>query len=239
MLIEVDEEMHRIFLSNDDIRCSKCNGKGHIAEKCRKFDDEIPRTQTTMTTNLTTETRKRLASDPLSSPSTSETENNTTNETIEVHVTDKVTPGSQPSITLEPVKPTKQKNKRKKKIKIAIPIENLLGPLKNIIEKHQDKYPIDYEHLKKFISDTKSIPKTPKALKNLASKYVKQIDQLSEMLNNLYPELEHRSIKASFSTVQKILNSNTDTYTGSIENLNITDAQSASESESEAEKPLK
>lgn len=238
ILIEVDEEIHRIFLSNDDIRCSKCKGKGHIAEKCRKLDDELPTTQTTITLNTTTETRKRLASEPLNSPSASDTENNISNETIEVRVTETVIPGSQPSITVEPIKLTQRRattSTRRKKTKIAIPIENLLEPLKKIIRKHPKKYPIDYENLKKFISETKTIQKTPQELKKLARKYVEETDQLSEMLQNLYPELKHRSIKARFSTVQKILNSNTDNGSGSIENLNITDTQTATESESEVE----
>lgn len=190
------------------------------------MDEEISRTQTIFTPNLTTETRKRLASDPLE------------DETIEVRVSDTVALSSQPSITVEPIKPTKRKSKKKRKTtKIAIPIENLLEPLKEIIENHQNKYPINYENLKKFISETKDIPKTPQELKKLARKYVEQTDQLCEMLHNLYPELKHRSIKARFCTVQKVLNSNTDTYSGSIENLNITDTQSASENE--AKKPLK
>lgn len=241
IMIEVDDEIHRIFLSNDDIRCSKCQGKGHIAERCRRQEQEIPKTQT-VSPNIQIETRKRQASNS----TTSETEQiniNLTqdaNETVEVSVTNSVILGSQPSITIET-------SKRRRKIQktTSTPIENLLSPLKTIMEKHQDQYPINYKKLKSFIRETKDVKKTPEELQKLANKYVKEPDQLSEMLFNLYPELKHRSIKARFCVIQNLL-SNPEFQPDDTENANTSDTQSeyaetvnldSTDSENEAETP--
>lgn len=74
-----------------------------------------------------------------------------------------------------------------------------------MIKIHDKKYPLNFNDLKKFITETKDIPKTGTDMCRLASKFVKETDQLSAMLDDLYPELGHPSIKARFTTIKNLL----------------------------------
>lgn len=211
--IEFEGEYHRIYLSNDDLRCSECNNRGHMAEKCKKKTQDLRHqffvSQEIITENQATpeiptlptlDRKKKLETSLPNAPTTSEDESEETSTTKEITISDKPLLSSQPCIVLE-----NQGRQKKKGRPTKTSIENMLSPLKQIIKENETKYPLNYNNLKNFIIETKDIRKTREDMVQLATKYVEEKDQLCAMLDDLYPELEHQSIKSRFTTVTKLL----------------------------------
>lgn len=201
--IEVDGEIHRIYLTDDDIRCMECKNKGHTSKKCKRPKDKpLEKTLTQTEEKAEKERRKREASNSLNTPTSSEAEDI---QKVTVAVSEQVIPGSQPSILLN-TRPNRKKRKTIKTIEnTQVPLENLLSPIKNTLERHQNKYPLTFDQLQKFILETKGVPKNRKAIVKVAKRHVTEVDQLGQMLYDLYPELQHRSIKGRFTTLWRLL----------------------------------
>lgn len=101
------------------------------------------------------------------------------------------------------------KNKEKKKTpsqkeeKLKIPIEEMLVPVKEIIDNNQKEYPLSYEKFKLYIKETKQ--KSDDEIIELTQTYSKnKTSEIYNMLKSLHPLLKKRQIKQRFTKIEKI-----------------------------------
>lgn len=123
--------------------------------------------------------------------------------------TDETTASESTSSLASPL-PTTTKSRKVKKIKtivpnktVPVPIENMLEPLKEILNAHGDKYILNYENLKEFIKSTKGIPRNK--ILETSLRFTPETKLLHMMLYDLYNELTAKTIKQRFTIIMRYL----------------------------------
>lgn len=244
LLIEYNDENYRIFLARDDIRCTKCNYKGHTALRCKKTAETTSISSTgpntsqdtlmdtdTITQSPSTSTFKR----PHTQSSNSEEDQRPVVDTPEIESINI----AQTIETAPIVKPKRRRQHKKNKTvnnpqKAApVPIEDMLEPLREILKVHNNKYILDFKNLKEFIKCTKGIPRT--TILEMSLKFTTKTKLLHMMLHDLYQELTAKSIKQRFTIIMKCLDNEPILSDEMLSEQSATDSNGESGSESEPE----
>lgn len=210
LTIKYEEETYRLFLTVSGT-CYKCKQEGHIVKDCplntqrpqpimpepanenlilqtEPLQQQIPiQTETLQQPILRIDIDsaagiKRSLNDETSSQSSSPVE--------ELNV---------PNIPI--IRPEQKRKNTNKKVKASKPIETLMQPIEKPMNESPTEYCLNYEQLKAFIFGTKGNSN----ISSLAQKYVLNPNLLIDTLSKLYPQLEHRSIKARFTKIINIL----------------------------------
>lgn len=215
LTITYDNETYRLFLTISG-SCFKCRKEGHVVKECplnqnttqlnrNDTQDETPQvveeelmeadiTESTLTHPGVERLRfKRPKTDSISSTSLSETEE---------------PPLAKASPTLKQIQVEKVKQKKLKTVekKTPVPIEEMMEPLEEIIDSNPTEYPINFEQLKEYIAKTKGCSR----IKELTKKYSPNLNIMVDMLRKLWPELKQKNIKARFTKIIQILESEDD-----------------------------
>lgn len=96
---------------------------------------------------------------------------------------------------------TKRKQKKQRSESPAepttIPTEDLFGPLELEMNTNPNKYVLSYEQMKDLMENIKGSQESL----NVAQEYTEDIDGLLTTMRQLYPLLEHKTIKSRFTRV--------------------------------------
>lgn len=191
LMINYEDTEYRVFLSGENIKCFKCNELGHPASKCPKsitINREIPARP------------KRPAPD-----NNEDTQDNNTNKKAQNNPkTKKIQEElSNPDEIDGKQNPEQSKKKSKKQDRgespaSQIPIEELLSPVKDEINKNPEKYVLDYETFKELLENVQGSNEHL----SIVQEYTGNVTDLMTMLKEIYPFLKHRQIKNRFTRLQ-------------------------------------
>lgn len=95
------------------------------------------------------------------------------------------------------------KQPKKKKKKKEKNMEELITPIKHIIEDTQNNFPLTYIQFKSFLEN--SFSANDPIL--IAADYSQDISSITKMMHNLYPHLTNKTIKGRFTRIIKKINS--------------------------------
>lgn len=193
LVINHEETSYRIFLTEDGITCFLCKQVGHTTNQCKNNNTNTP-TITTTTTNLMQTVFKR----PPPESTISETSNQ--DENRKLFKESKTTPNSSDVSTIP--KTTEKPAKRIKKSKVDnqstnTSMEELLKPAKNFIYDNPT-FILTYEELTDFLENTLGGSDHLK----MSQEYTYDTEKLLDMLTQVYPRLEHRSIKNRITRIK-------------------------------------
>lgn len=197
LLIDYDNITYRIFLSEESISCFLCKGKGHITSLCPNVNNP---TVIAVPTSLTP---KRQLSDTTDSNvetnSIPKIDQNQVQQTQNVkQPTSKITENTnnQQSVD-ETSKERKPKKPRPSNPAETFTVQQLIEPLRNIIENNQDKYILSFDELQDFLENVHGSSEQLQ----ISLQYTKQTHKLLEMMSDLYPFLLHRTMKSRFTRI--------------------------------------
>lgn len=227
LAINYEDTIYRIFLSFDQITCFLCKREGHIAKNCPSSEASNPKTQndTVDTVDFTddveiaekvhpnhtdseNESTEEIQPTPqptveqqislkrnapsLSSLSTLENQSQASNSADETHTQ------TNPKKTKIPEFNKTKKLKKSDSLESLTPIDEQLNPVRDMLDQNPENYILDFRQLVDFLENAHG-SKNP--LK-VADRYTKDTEELLIMLDNIYPALNHHSIKCRITRLR-------------------------------------
>ena len=203
IVIPYEGVSYRIFVSFDSVTCFICKGIGHIAKQCPAqalnaneitsgLPEDIVSTDTVEVANelisqeiITNEnTAKRPPSSPTISPADLNLEDPTSTQTSNFAL---------PKDT-RPTKKLKKSNSMEN-----TSLSDQMKPIESHINEAPNNFILNFQQLTSFFEDSfgSSDPLS------IAHTYTKDVPALLKMIHNIYPYLQHRSIKSRCTRLQK------------------------------------
>lgn len=217
VLIKFEETNYRIFLSFDQLICFSCKLPGHIADQCPQQNknmndtsdvestysdhsepENIANKHSHQTFAMITQEQTSLKRNAPSSTSQSTQEH--LPQISELQDEDNININQPESIRSKI--PETNKTKRLKKsdsVESLTPLDEQLSPVKNMLEKNPKHYILNFEQLTDFLENVHGSPDALSISKN----YTNDTDELLNMLEGIYPLLNHRSIKNRITRLGK------------------------------------
>lgn len=216
VMVSGEGKKHRIFLSTDEIKCFVCRNSGHISKNCPNLNEEFPPIPATSSnadksgnteaysgpvghvddTSETevekeaavSETNPRAESTGLKRLASTEIPEDNQEQVSKQHL-ENVASGdsSTQSVPVPQISQVRSKSKRLKSSKSML--NESLEPLKQVFE--QKKFVLNFEEFKSFLKSVKGSNEP----KQVALKYTTEIPQLIQMIQDLLPSVEVRSLK--------------------------------------------
>lgn len=222
-----EDTPHWIYLSTESTHCFICKQKGHIAKVCPESQSQIPSADQTqvhqnnnrfvnlnqLNANAIVPTNIQDKRNPLKrAPESTSSEGSLLNQPS-------ITPenGLTPMEVLPPIKPkdptfrkplakkTKVEEVKDKPSEQKDDIENILLPVKKMIEVNPNQYVLDYNNIKAFIEKTHG----QRDIMAIANEFTNETTKLYDMLEDIHPIIDNRRIKARLIRVKnKLLTQN-------------------------------
>ncbi|KAJ3652704.1 hypothetical protein Zmor_018646 [Zophobas morio] len=207
LVIKYDETNYRIFMSYDNI-CFKCRLTGHLANDC-------PGAITASSPNDTGITNIIIESPSNGSQTATSPEVGTKRHTQD----DSLTEQNPLDLSLGSHAENTQQEQPTKRIKPSdsteslTPVSDLLHPAKQVLENAQ--YPLNFEQTVEFLEKATG----EVDLLKLAHKYTTDVQGIIDMLFDIFPIVQHKSIKNRCKKIQKRLKK----ICGKLRNIDISD----------------
>lgn len=211
LVVTHEDESYRIFLSTDEVRCFICKNTGHISKECPNLNVEFP----------VIPTGSRSANDNTTGTDGNEQDPNLNNEmeddsSQQDGTSRKVTTGLKRVASTEPPADNQKRSNKQygqetsddeeirsfptshshherttsKRLKASkAELELAFEPLRKIFEKKA--YVLNFDEFRSFMKRVKGSSEP----RNVALTYTKEIPQLVQMLEELHPFVEVRSLK--------------------------------------------
>lgn len=220
--ITYDNTTYWIYFSTEKITCFLCKEEGHLARHCKNGESHLQQQRINCqdTENLNAYQKEgdqdRDAMFPMINPSECITTLNKGKELMPPPLRVKRPLSSSGSSILNPInkevtQPLVHSNQGAqqtlKKIKKTAPptsmeeVNEKLLPATDYIAKNGDKFPINYQELLQFLTESYYNPN----VHEVALKHTKDISALEDMLTSIYPHIANRGLKSRFTKLRKKL----------------------------------
>lgn len=205
IIINYDDDNYRIFLQFDELKCFKCKEIGHVSSKCTSLPHDPP-----LPPNKDPQRKRPLESPTTDTPETPEidflhpTINNATLNTEEntFQETQAIEQNTVKGTQIEHRNRKKTTHQKPKKVKTDLTeeqptIDELLEPIKNLLEAEPSRYGFTYPQFSNFI---KTIYSSAVPLET-AQSFMPNVELLIATLKDFYTLLIHRKIKYRFTRI--------------------------------------
>lgn len=200
ILVQHDDSTYRLFLSTDGMKCYLCRQPGHLATQCPNGNDHSIVQNITLTKDDNPLEKNPSQADDIShkgvkrQASTSTASENQKEDKLSI-TTQNSNPLQKEPETDEPFKKPNQKPKKSKLSQsdsnLTQTIEEQLKPVEDLIKDDSRQYVLSYDLFKDLLENAYS---TEDSL-SVALSYTENVEGIINMINDIYPNLKHRSIK--------------------------------------------
>lgn len=205
IIIYYEGDNYRIFIQPDELKCFKCNQEGHLSSRCNNISNTDPQ--------QSAETRANKRHSPSTTTETADTPieervnpftnlNNLLQENLVSNIQENTEKGEDEThtqIRSQKKKKLSQKNKKPKTETDTdeTSLDQLLEPIKRLLDSEQTKYSFTYPQFEKFITEIYSAPNPVQT----ANKFMTDTDLLIATLQDFHCLLTHRKIKYRFTRI--------------------------------------
>lgn len=216
LLINFENETHRIFIHDAEIRCHLCHNIGHNSSLCPETDQSFPKstdleeTEIEMNNLLSTNPQTTAQKRPLSQSDTLSQSQSTELMETENPTSQTMKPHQSSSSTEKPKKPKKRKKTPENvQSHIVPPIKELLKSINQNINEQYNKghYPLNTSNFGLLLDAVKK-KTNPKDVEFEISQFpdlLQNLKGLLSMITENYHQLSHRSIKIRFTKLKNNL----------------------------------